>query len=175
MDDITVKQFITHPNAFQYDLLLKNLKPKNVLKFDENSITYENVRKIFTLIQKGDCFEDICNMFVLAFGINKETFYNLPIKKYYQARNFLIDFRERSLKKENDLLKSENTDGNLWKQAGGDSLNAFSDLLPLVQLGEIYNIYPLDLYKKPYKEIILLLVLHKRKNEVQENYIKLKK
>ena len=46
--------------------------------------------------------------------------------------------------------------------------------MPLVQLGEIYSIYPYDLKNKPYNEILTLLVLHKEKAEVQNEYNKLK-
>jgi hypothetical protein len=58
--------------------------------------------------------------------------------------------------------------------AGGARLNKFSNLMPLVQLGEIYHIYPYKLQNKVYNEILTLLVLHKEKAEVSEAYSKLK-
>jgi hypothetical protein len=62
----------------------------------------------------------------------------------------------------------------LWEQAGGDRLNKFSDLMPLVQIGEIYGAYPFDLENKPYNEILVLLVAHKVRGEVTSKYSEIK-
>jgi hypothetical protein len=41
-------------------------------------------------------------------------------------------------------------------------------------LGELFSIYPFDLQKKPYNEILVLLVALKERGEVNQQFSKLK-
>jgi hypothetical protein len=177
MKNITVQEFCKLYDAVDYDNILKFQKPKNIFcdkKLDLNKITYLQVRNIFKVIQKGTTFDELFEMFEIAFGITKFEFYNTKISEYYAARNYLIKFYEETIVKESKLLKSINIDQGAWQSAGGENLNAFSDLMPLVQIGEIYSIYPYDLQHKPYNEILTLLVAHKRRDEINSRYNEIK-
>lgn len=175
MKDITVKEFQEVKDKFVYDALLCSLKPNNLFCdkiLDVNTITYLEVKNIFKIIKNGKSFDDIFNMFAIAFKIEKHEFDNAPITIYYQAKNYLIKFCKDTLAREQKLMKS--ISNPLWESAGGANLNPFSDLIGLVQIGEIYGIYPYDLQHKPYNEILTLLVLHKRKTEIENKYSELK-
>jgi hypothetical protein len=77
-------------------------------------------------------------------------------------------------KKESDLLNSISADIGIWQQAGGDSLNEFSDVLPLSQLAKIYGGYPFDYGQKKYVEIVYLLRMNNVQSQVENEYQKLK-
>jgi hypothetical protein len=101
-------------------------------------------------------------------------FYNLPITKYFQLKKYLSDYFVILHKKESDLLNSISADIGIWQQAGGDSLNEFSDVLPLSQLAKIYGGYPFDYGEKKYIEIIYLLRMNNVQSQVENEYQKLK-
>lgn len=128
-------------------------------------------------------------LFCIAFGIEEDDkreedtfvfdkitkgFWNSSIIDYYAAQNYIVKTFKELQEKETKLLQSISADSGLWELAGGAKLNKFSNIMPLIQLGEIYSIYPYDLQEKPYNEILLLLVAHKEKNEVQNKYNELK-
>lgn len=174
MKQLTVKNYFELKETLSYDVLLKSLKPKNYfsgVKMDINNFSYIKVRSLFKLSQNPKLAKEL---FMLAFGVTEQEFFNETITNLFAAQNYLYDLIKKLIKKESDLLKSIGTDANIWQRAGGDKLNVFSDLLPLVQLGEIYSIYPLDLQEKKYNEILVLLTLHKTKSEVMSEYQTLK-
>ncbi len=177
MNKLTIKQYSQLFDTLEYDLILNALKPLNLFcnsKLDYNKITYAEVRKLFYLANNGKTLDDMCDMFCIAFNVEKLVFWSASIEEYFSAKNFIIKYLKDTQEKEAKLLNSIDADAGLWEQAGGSSLNVFSDLMPLVQLGEIYSIYPYDLQNKAYNEILTLLVLHSKKSKVQNKFNELK-
>jgi hypothetical protein len=176
MKDITLLEYNALKDKSIYSPLLF-LKGKNLFfnnKLDYNLITYDDVRKLFKLSLTAETIEESFYLFEIAFGVNKIQYWQSSVLDYFNARNFLIKYLKDTQERETKLLKSISIDDGVWQQAGGSTLDAFSNLLPLVQLGEIYSIFPYDMSNKPYQQILTLLVLHKRKATVQNRYEELK-
>jgi hypothetical protein len=191
MDRITVREYITLQNTGVYDAVLPFLKPKNKLsngRIDFNRLSYADVRKCLTMLKGIDSWEKQKNLFCLAYGINEEDtketrnvmfdkinkgFWNCEIDEFFSAQNYLVKAFTDLVAREQKLLKSISVNTQLWEQAGGKRLDKFSNIMPLVQLGKIYGVFPYDLQHKPYNEILTLLVLHKEENEVNNEYEKL--
>lgn len=175
MDRINLLEYSKLSDTKEYDVILKHLKPLNSFasgKIDFNKLTYKDVRSCFHLIKNMKEWENIKDLFCLAFQV--ESFWNIDIVEFYAAQNYLLKTFKYLQQRESKLLQSIDADSGLWSMAGGDKLNKFSNIMPLIQLGEIYSVYPYDLQDKPYNEILTLLVAHKEKNEVQNAYSKLK-
>ncbi len=177
MKNITIEQYKNAENVLEYDNLLKHLNPKNEFlgnSLDVNKITYKDVRSLVKLLKSGNDWDTIYDIFDICFDVSNGRFYEASIVEFYQARNFVFDYVVSTQKREASLLQSIGVDVELWKAAGGERLNKFSDLMPLVQLGELFSIYPFDLQKKPYNEILVLLVALKERGEVNQQFSKLK-
>ena len=175
MDRINVLEYSKLKNTTPYDVVLKHLKPVNSFgggTIDLNKLTYKDIRSCLHLIGSIKDWEGQKELFCLAF--NTETFWEVYIDFFFSAQNYLVATFVDLQKRETKLLQSIDADTGKWSMAGGERLNKFSNLMPLVQLGEIYSIYPYDLQNKPYNEILTLLVLHKEKAEVNNAYSKLK-
>lgn len=183
MESITIKQYASLSDTTVYDAVLPYLKPKNKLlygKIDFNVLSYSDVRKCLELMKKMDTWDKQKELFDTAFGLKDEvgtkkiTFWDCPIDEYFSALNYLTLTFKKLLEREARLLKSINHNAVLWEEAGGKRLDKFSNLMPLLQLGEIYGIYPYDLKDKPYNEILTLLVANKEKAEVNYEYDRLR-
>jgi hypothetical protein len=181
MDSITILQYSKLKDTTVYDAILPYLKPKNKMlygKIDYNVLTYGEVRICLELLKNIDNWQKQKDLFTIAFGLNnkkkKETFWHCPVDEYFSALNYLTLSFKKLLEREARLLKSINHNSQFWEQAGGKKLDKFSNLMPLIQLGEIYGIYPYDLKDKAYNEILTLLVAHKEKSEVNYEYDKLR-
>jgi hypothetical protein len=176
MKQINIKQYISLSDSekFPYVALLAALKPKEWLKIDINNLTYNEVKNLYKRLSKGETEEDVKEIFIRAFRITEREFYALPITKYFQLKKHISDFFVLLHKKESDLLNSVSADIGVWQQAGGDSLNEFSDVLPLSQLAKIYGGYPFDYGEKKYIEIIYLLRMNNVQSQVETEYQKLK-
>jgi hypothetical protein len=191
MDRITVREYITLQNTGVYDAVLPFLKPKNKLsngRIDFNRLSYADVRKCLTMLKGIDSWEKQKDLFCLAYGITEEDtketrnvmfdkihkgFWNCEIDEFFSAQNYLVKAFTDLVAREQKLLKSISVNTQLWEQAGGKRLDKFSNIMPLVQLGKIYGVFPYDLQNRPYNEILTLLVLHKEENEVNNEYEKL--
>lgn len=176
MKQITVTEYLKLPDLkrLEYDMILTSLKAKELLKMDINALTYNEVKSIFKILQKAKHPDDIQNVFEYAFKINADAFYNLPITKYFQLKKYISEYFVNLHKKEHDLLNSISADIGIWEQAGGSSLNEFSDILPLSQLAKIYGGYPFDYGQKKYVEIIYLLRMNNVQSQVENEYQKIK-
>ena len=175
MDKINLLEYSKLTETTNYDVILKHLKPQNKFgsgKIDFNKLTYKDVRSCLHLIKNVKDWEGQKELFCLAFNV--VSFWEVAIDEFYSAQNYLIKTFIELQQRETKLLQSIDADSGKWSMAGGDRLNKFSNLMPLVQLGEIYSIYPYDLQNKPYNEILTLLVLHKEKAEINNAYSKLK-
>lgn len=176
MKQITVREYLNLPavKRFEYDALLPSLKAKEWLKIDINTLTYNEVKSIYKLLNSIKSIKDVKTVFEYAFKIDDVEFYNLPITKYFQLKKYLTDYFVILYKKEADLLRSISADIGFWEQAGGDKLNEFSDVLPLSQLAKIYGGYPFDYGTKKYVEIIYLLRMNNVQSQVENEYQNLK-
>ena len=177
MDRINLLEYSKLTDTIRYDAVLKHLKPCNKFacgKVDFNKLTYKDVRSCLHLMKTINDWNTAKDLFCLAFRVSETNFWQTSIDEYYSAQNYLIKTFKELQERETKLLQSINADAGFWEMAGGQRLNKFSNLMPLVQLGEIYHIYPYDLQDKPYNEILTLLVLHKEKSEVNDSYSKLK-
>lgn len=177
MKQIKTKDYFKLIDVSEYDVILKHLKPKDNFegnKLNFSVLTYKDVRSCIYLLNNLSTVENIEQLFCLAFGIDTDIFWNSKVQEFYACRNYLIKKFKDVQERESKLLQSIGVDSGLWMQAGGKKLDKFSNIMPLIQLGEIYGIYPYDLQYKPYEEILLLLVAHKEKSEVQNEYSRLK-
>lgn len=176
MKQLTVSQYLklNDIERLNYDVLLPALKAKEWFKIEINTLTYNEVKSIYKLLSKTKDIKDVYKAFEYAFKIREDQFYDLPITKYFQLKKYLSDYFVILHKKESDLLNSVSADIGVWQQAGGDSLNEFSDVLPLSQLAKIYGGYPFDYGEKKYVEIIYLLRMNNVQTQVENEYQKLK-
>jgi hypothetical protein len=176
MKQLTVSQYLklNDTERLNYDVLLPALKAKEWFKIEINTLTYNEVKSIYKLLSKTKDIKDVYKAFEYAFKIREDQFYDLPITKYFQLKKYLSDYFVILHKKESDLLNSVSADIGVWQQAGGDSLNEFSDVLPLSQLAKIYGGYPFDYGEKKYIEIIYLLRMNNVQSQVENEYQKLK-
>lgn len=177
MKNLTINQYATSKERYKYDVLLNSLKSKNTFlgnEIDFNTITYAEVRKMFKIARNGvDSMESMKELFLISYNVTSDEFEQALIVEAFAAKNYIIKFLIETQEKEAKLLKSIGVDSVYWEQAGSAKLDKFSDMMPLVQIGEIYGVYPYDLQFKPYAEILTLLVIHKERNEVQQKYNKL--
>jgi len=176
MRNIKVKQLIVKGNIEDY-YILEMLKPVNSFakkSMNINTMPWVEVKYCIKHLRTVESWGTVKDIYELCFKVTEKEFFNARIVEFYQSRKYLLKAFEDVIIKESKLLSSTSTDGHLWKQAGGDKLNIFSDTLPLIQLGKEFGIYPYDLGKKPYSEVLSLLVQSKRQNEVEAEYQKLK-
>lgn len=157
---------------------LKHLEPKNDfngVSFELGIMTYEEVKSVIKRLGTIKTIEDIVPIFKTCFKCDEETFFDSGIVEFIQAKKFLLERFKKLVEDESKLLRSVDIDIALWDAAGGKRLNKHSDVLPLMQLGEIYSVYPFSLESKPYLEILTLLRANKVKSEVDNSYQKLKR
>jgi hypothetical protein len=173
---ITVKEYISlsDDKKLPYVALLTSVKAKDWFKVDINNLTYNQVRNLFKKLSKSESEEDIKEIFILAFGIDEEKLYSLPIQKYFQLKKYISDYFVFLQDKEQKLLQSVSADAGIWEAAGGNQLNEFSDVLPLSQLAKIYGGYPFDFGENKYVEIIYLLRMNNLQNQIEAEFQKLK-
>lgn len=176
MNNITLGKYRELTDVSEYKILEK-LNPVNLLnsvEFNQEDITYKEMRMIVALLKNGTDWKSLHNVFKIMYGITETDFYKRDVVEFFQCRNYVFDYVMRMQKRESSLLKSISTDTELWRTAGGDRLNKFSNIMPLIQLGELFSIYPYDLEDKKYNEILVLLVAIKERGEVQQAFSKLK-
>ena len=174
MKQITVKEYLSlsKDSQFQYDVLLENVKPKEIIKANIDNLTYNDVKVFFKQLSKNEV--DVKELFTKSLSISEEDFFSLPIQKYFQIKKYLIKFYISLHEREMKLLSSVNADTGLWEMAGGSKLNEFSDVLALSQLSKIYGGYPFDYGEKKYIEILYLLRMNNVQSQVETEYQKLK-
>ena len=174
MKDISLKEYFKLIDTTDYDFVLQHLKPKNSFlggEIDFNILSYIDVVSCFHLMSSMRTKDDLERVFNIAYTV--DGFEEAKLTDFFAAKNYLIKAFNDLDTKQKTLLKSIGHDADKWKQAGGEKLNKYSNLMPLVQLGEIYGVFPHDLQIKPYNEIFVLLVLHKEKGEVERDFNKL--
>ncbi len=176
MKNITVKEYsqLTDVSAYK---MLEMLAAKNSFlnkQMNINAMPYSNVKYCIKIIYKTDSWEQIRNLFQICYGVNEKEFWNAGIIEYYQSQKYIIESFIAVVDNENKMFSSNNTDENLWKMAGAERLNPFNDTLPLLNLGKAIGMYPFDLGRKPYGEVLTLLIAIKIQGEVESDYQRLK-
>lgn len=176
MKQINVLEFtkLTPDKQLPYVALFNSLKEKEHLKVNINELSYNDVRNLFKRLSSATEVKDVEWIFITAFNISENHFYNLPLQKYFQLKKYLSNYFINLQKKEIQLLQSINEDAGIWSMAGGERLNEFADVLPLSQLAKIYGGYPFDYGTKKYVEIIYLLRMNNVQGQVESEYQKLK-
>lgn len=176
MKNITIKQYenLSDAERLKYVSILDSIKPKECLKLDLNAISWDSVKKVNKRLNKVKAIDEVFELFNIAFDINEEDFFSMPILNFFQTKKFLIEKFVYLQENESKLLQSINHDSGLWELAGGKRLDYFSDNLPLSQLAKIYGGYPFDYGKKPYNEILYLLKMNKEQSEIEHKFQELK-
>ena len=175
MYNIKVKQYLKSKKAFVYDSLLDHVKGDNTFngkKVDITQTSFVNVKYCLSLLSNMNDFSKLSEIFNIIFDVSEEDLLNSDVVSYFKARNYIIETFKKIIDNEKRLAQNSSVDLGKWKFAGGDNLNAYSDVLPLDQLAERYSQYPFDLGKKPYSEVFYLMTMTKTLNEVNINYNK---
>jgi len=176
LQDITIQQFYDAPKQ-EYHTYLDMLAPAsrfNDFETNVKMLPWLSVKTCIRLLSKDMELADMCRLFCICFNIeNTADFYSAPITDYYMVKRYLTIEFENIIKQEAAVLTGPSTDLEIWKMAGSDRLNIFSDTLPLIQLGKAFGQYPYDIGKKPYSEVLGLLVQLKTQGEVESEYQKL--
>jgi hypothetical protein len=173
--NIKVKQYLKSKKSFVYDSVLDHLKGDNTFngkKVDITQISFVNVKYCLSLLSNINDFSKLIEIFNIIFDVSEDELLNSDIVSYFKARNYIIETFKIIINNEKKLAQNSKTDLGKWKVAGGDSLNRYSDVLPLDQLGERYGLYPFEIGKKPYSEVFYLMAMTKTLNEVNINYNK---
>ncbi|WP_297333346.1 hypothetical protein [Flavobacterium sp.] len=176
MKNITLQKFSRLQDQYHYDCILQHLNPENCFakrQMHINAMPYANVKYCIRLLPKIINWPGVYELFAICYDVPEKEFWKARITEYYSARQYLLSELERVVKTENTIFFSQSTDSHLWKMAGADKLNPYSDTLPLVQLGKMLGQYPFDLGRRPYGEIFSLLAQTKVQNEVEQDYRKL--
>ena len=178
MINYTLKEYVNKQLKFHLLSLVVGEPEYNGKTMVIKDMTFEDVKHVMKAMKKPSTWDNIKGIFGRCFGVTDDLdkwYWSGTIKEFYSARNYIITEFTRLIKQEQQLLSSiESVDTMLWKQAGGERLNRFGGVLPLNQLGKMYNIFPFELQKKKYMEILILLTLEKEKGEIEAKYNKLK-
>ena len=175
MKSPTLKQYYEKPTAL-YTGLFSALKPKNGFAgqmLNVNAMPYINTRHCLKLLQQQS-LEAAFELFEVCFGVEQESIWNATALEYFTAKAFIIQEFTILAEQEQKIFAGKAEDEDLWKRAGADRLKPMSDILPLVNLGKLFSAYPFDLGRKPYGEVLNLLVAVKTQNEVEQDFYKLK-
>jgi len=171
----TLKQYYEKPTAL-YTGLFSALKAKNGFAgqlLNVNAMPYINTRHCLKLLQRST-LEAALELFEVCFEVEQEIIWNAPAIEYFQAKAFIIQEFTILAEQEQKLFASKSEDEELWRRAGSDRLKPMSDILPLVNLGKLFSAYPFDMGRKPYGEVLNLLVAVKTQSEVEQDFYKLK-
>lgn len=173
MRNIKLKYFIKLEDVSEY-ASLNHVKGDNLVngkRIDINSLPYSNIKYCLKIINKENKLIDV---FKICFDLTDKQFYNLRILEFCKLRNYLINTFVKIAETERKIFAKQSVDDEMWKMAGAERLNPFSDTIPLVQLGKALGQYPFDLGRKPYSEIFSLLAQLKIQNEVETEFNKFK-
>lgn len=174
MRNITIKEYakLRLQKRMQYDVL-KHMKPINDfggMKLNVNAMSWNDVKAVMRELSNFSNWKSVIDIYETCFKISEDVFWEQPIKDYFQSSNYIRETFVKLKEKEIELLRSDDITSALWSEAGGDKLNPFADVVPLVQIGKMFSQYPMDLKEKPYVEILSLLVILKRQREIDLKY-----
>lgn len=177
MKDITLREFSNLKDAQEYTMLdYLNAENKFAGKsMNIHAMPYINVKHCFKLFGKIDSWEVVQSLFEICFDVSIEQFWNAQVSEFFTAKKYMLRAFEDAAKAEAKQFSGKSEEDHLWMMAGADRLKPLSDTLPLIQLGKQLGQYPFDLGRKPYGEIMNLLISMKVQGEVEYKYQKLKR
>ncbi len=176
MKNLTVAEYIKKGEPSEYNFL-KYLNPNNSYldrQLNVQDLTYEEVKAVLRTLQNINTWEDISNVFETCFKISKNQFSRGLLTEFFSAKFYILETFKKIAENENKLLSSVSADSMKWKAAGGNRLDKYSDVLSVNQLGKIYGIFPMDLGKRKYFDILTLLTVEKELKEIEAIYNKMK-
>jgi hypothetical protein len=176
MKNITVAKYIKLKNKLPYNMLLGAVKAKDAFKFpfDQNKLSYNDVRRIESLLSKSRTIEEIKEIFTTAYQCDEIFFWQLPIVNYFQTKRFLYESFASLKQLEIKLLQSYDEDSELWKAAVGDSLNNYSSISLIDAYSKIYGGRPFENGKQRYNDILFYMAYNKSLNRANKEFNKLK-
>ncbi|KGO88083.1 hypothetical protein Q765_03245 [Flavobacterium rivuli WB 3.3-2 = DSM 21788] len=177
LKNISLKKYAALQDCSDYDVL-QWVAPVNLFAgktMNINAMPWVNFKHCVRLLSAKDKdWNKIYTLFNVCFDVTEEQFWNTGIKDFYQANGFMQNQFEFAIKYESKALYSQPKDEEIWNMAGADKLNVYSDTLPLIQLGKHFGIYPYDMGRKPYKEVLGLLIQIKTQAEVETKFQEIK-
>lgn len=175
MNNITLKQYASLPDASKYDVL-EHILPCNEVNGKSMSIhkmPYVNVKHCLKLMQGLAGWEKMQQVFDICYNLEDDEFWHMKVTEFFGARNWILQEFKRVVTAESNVFGGKSAEDALWEAAGADRLKPYTDTLPLISLGKLLGQYPYDLGRKPYGEIFSLLVQTKTQAEVESEYQKL--
>ena len=168
LKDYTISEYKKLKSTVKLDVVLNYVKPVNLFfgkQMNIDSMPYMNVKHCMKLATSEMNWNVCAELFEICFEI--KNFDEVKILEFFQARNFLIVTLQEAIKKESILLSSlPNEQSMKWEHAGIKRLEPYNDVISLDRLAQRYNLYPFDLGRKPYSEIIYLMAMVKVDNEI---------
>ena len=177
MTDVKVLNYVNRKDKFVYENFFCNVKAKDsfVSKFDIMKLTYNDVKNIYKKLSDIKCFEDIMEIFVIAYKCKDYNFWNMKISNFFMTKKFLIKTFVQLQKNEEKLLHSIDKNAIIYQNIAGDRLKAYNLIMPLDRIAKIYGGYPLDYGNKKYLEILTLLGMNKTLSEIEKEFNQIKK
>ncbi len=178
MKDITIEQYknLNGLQRLEYDALnsLKHSDTFNGIKLNTNKMSWSEVKGVMRTLKDFGNWKNVVDIYETCFNITEDVFWQSSILEYFATKPYIAHAFRTLKENELRLLHSGEFNQILWQSAGGKRLDRFGDIIPLKQLGEIYGVYPLELGKKLYQEILSLAIMHKTSNEVQAKFDELR-
>ena len=176
LKDYTIAEYKKLKNTTKIDVILNFVEPINFFFGKQMNIglmPYSNVRHCFNIVSNQMNWKNCEELFEICFDV--KDFEKATMSEFFKARNFLIKEFKSTIEKENKLLNSEfNDDSYKWQEAGIERLKPYNDVISLDRLAQRYNIYPFDLGRKPYNEVLYLMAMVKVDNEINVAFSKIK-
>lgn len=173
MKKLTIKELflLSNEDRLEYDIFYKSLNHKDTFLGKPNllnSLSYNEVKALFKLITNYNEKANITKTFCIVFGIEQEFFLNADASEFYACIKIVRASVESLMLNEKMILqRAETKNSAIWRSAAGDTLKPFNDLSPLVMLGAKFSIYPFDLGKKKYTQILSLLAFEAKQSDVE--------
>jgi len=176
MNDITVRQFFDNP-TISHASVLTAMDAKDGFcgrSFNINAMPWANMKYCLRLLQK-DGIDVVESLFEICYDVAGDEFWNASAFEFFGAKAYIFEQFKKTVENEAKQLSGRGQDDHLWHMAGADRLKPFNDLLPLMALGKQFGMYPPDIGRKPYGEVLNMLVALKIQGEVESDFVKLKK
>lgn len=181
LENITIQQYfdMSVEDRIQYDIILSSLRQRNQFNdriFDPSGLSYSEVKFSYKLMAScNDSLDSICKLYETVFKISKTEFLDSSVVELFSTQKHVVETFTKMYEREMNLLRPSSTENQaIWEAAGGAKLVPFNAVLPLIELGKYFGMYPHDLQHKNYEEILVLLAAIKTQNEVEREFNKLK-
>lgn len=176
LENITLAEYSIMQDSDVYDFL-QDLEPVNLFATKTMNVTampWLSVRHCIKLLSKSKDWNVVFKLFHQCYDVDEKEFLQATVYEFYQANNYMMEQFKKLIEREVQVMFTPSVDDEIWQQAGMDKLNQFNDMLPLIQLGKAFGMYPYDIGRKPYREVFNMLVPIKIQGEVESEFHKLK-